>query len=54
MSLQGQLLKGMEIDEVSQPLERLDLSSFASGMYLIRVKTQGMPDATQRVILTNM
>jgi hypothetical protein len=54
LSLQGQLLKEMEIDEVNHPLERLDLSSFKNGMYLIRVKTPGMADAAQRIILTSM
>jgi hypothetical protein len=33
-------------------VERLDLSGFSNGMYLIRVKSDGLPDATRRVVVT--
>jgi regulation of enolase protein 1 (concanavalin A-like superfamily) len=51
-NLTGQLLRFTEIDEVQTTLERLDLSGFSNGMYLIRVKSDGLPDATQRVAVT--
>jgi regulation of enolase protein 1 (concanavalin A-like superfamily) len=51
-SLTGQLLRFVEIDEVQTAVERLDLSGFAGGMYLIRVKSDGLPDATKRIVVT--
>lgn len=51
-SLQGQLLRLVEIDEVQTTVESLDLSAFGGGMYLLRVKSEGLPDATRRVALT--
>jgi len=50
-SLQGNLLRFSEVSEVQIPVEQLDLSGFADGMYLIRVKSPGWPDAVQRVVL---
>lgn len=49
--MQGQLLRLVEIDEVQTTVESLDLSAFAGGMYLLRVKSEGLPDATRRVAL---
>jgi regulation of enolase protein 1 (concanavalin A-like superfamily) len=51
-SATGQLLRFVEIDEVQMTVERLDLSGFSNGMYLIRVKSDGLPDATRRVVVT--
>jgi hypothetical protein len=51
-SLTGQLLRFAEIDEVQTTLERLDLSAFQSGMYLVKVKSDGLPDATRRIVVT--
>ncbi len=51
-SLQGQLLRFAELEEVQAAIERLDLSAFATGMYLVRVKTPGLPDAVERVVLS--
>jgi regulation of enolase protein 1 (concanavalin A-like superfamily) len=51
-SLTGQLLRFTEIDEVQTTLEQLDLSGFTGGMYLIRVKSEGLPDATRRIVVT--
>jgi regulation of enolase protein 1 (concanavalin A-like superfamily) len=51
-SLTGQLLRFVEIEEVQTTVERLDLSGFAGGMYMIRVKSDGLPDATKRVAVT--
>jgi regulation of enolase protein 1 (concanavalin A-like superfamily) len=51
-SLTGQLLRFVEIEEVQTTLERLDLSAFQSGMYLVKVKSDGLPDATQRIVVT--
>ncbi len=50
-SLQGQLMYFMEQDQVLIPLSSLDLSAFFPGMYLIRVKTPGLPDVTKRLAL---
>jgi regulation of enolase protein 1 (concanavalin A-like superfamily) len=51
-SLTGQLLRFVEIDEVQTTVERLDLSGFASGLYLVKVKSDGLPDATRRIVVT--
>jgi hypothetical protein len=50
-SLEGKLMKFVEIDEVQNIMEQLDLSSFQRGMYLVRVKSEGLPDATRKVVL---
>jgi regulation of enolase protein 1 (concanavalin A-like superfamily) len=50
-SLTGQLLRFVEIDEVQTVVEQLDLSAFQSGMYLVKVKSDGLPDVTRRVVL---
>ncbi|MBX2929634.1 MAG: HYR domain-containing protein [Saprospiraceae bacterium] len=51
-SLTGQLLHFVEIEEVQTVIEQLDLSALQNGMYLVKVKTDGLPDATRRVVLT--
>lgn len=51
-SLQGQLLRFTEIDVVRTATEQFDLSGYKDGMYLVRVKSEGLPDATKRVVLT--
>ncbi len=50
-SLEGKLLQFSELDEVQNTLERLDLKGFQSGMYLVKVKSAGLPDATKRIVL---
>ncbi len=49
-NLQGKLLR-TAILETGKGKEEVDLTSFASGMYLIRVKSEGLPDVTKRVVL---
>ena len=51
-SLEGKLLQFSEIEEVQATLEGLDLSSLQRGMYLVRGKSEGLPDATRRVAVT--
>ena len=48
---QGKAVKIVEIEAVESNAERLDLSSYQSGLYLIRVQSEGLPDATKRVVL---
>lgn len=50
-SLEGRLLRFAEVEEVQTPVERMDLSAFTAGMYMIKVKTEGLPDVTRRVVL---
>jgi len=50
-SLEGKLLQFTELDEVQNTLERLNLKGFQSGMYLVKVKSAGLPDATRRIVL---
>jgi len=51
-SLEGKLMKFVEIDEVQTIIEQLDLTAFQNGMYLVKVKSDGLPDATKRVAVT--
>jgi hypothetical protein len=50
-SLQGQLMQFMEIDEVQTGVERMDISAYADGMYMVKVKSEGSPDVAKRVVL---
>ena len=52
-SMEGRLLKFTEVEALQATQERLDLSTFDNGIYLIRVKSAGMPDVTKRVVLNN-
>lgn len=51
-SLTGQLLHFIEINEVQMTVERIDLTAFPTGMYLLKVKSHELPDATRRVVIT--
>jgi hypothetical protein len=50
-SLEGKLLQFSEVNEVRNTLERLDLTDFRSGMYLVKVQSDGLPDVTRRIVL---
>jgi hypothetical protein len=52
-SLEGKLLQFSKLNEVQNPLERLDLKGFQDGMYLVKVKSDGLPDVTKRVVKQN-
>ena len=49
-NLQGKLLRSINIESVKGK-EEVDLTSFANGMYLIRVRAEGLPDVTKRVVV---
>jgi hypothetical protein len=49
-SLEGKLLQFTELAEVQHTLERLDMKGLQTGMYLVKVKSAGLPDATKRVV----
>jgi len=49
-SLQGKMLHTIRYDEVNDK-ENLDLSNFNSSMYIIRVRSEGLPDLTKRLVL---
>ncbi|MBX2928196.1 MAG: T9SS type A sorting domain-containing protein [Saprospiraceae bacterium] len=51
-SLTGQLLHLVEIEEVQTTVEQLDLSALQGGMYLVKVKSRELPDATRRIVVT--
>ncbi len=50
MSLQGKLLRTAVI-EAGTEREQVDLSGFSSGMYMIRVRAEGLPDVTKRLVV---
>ncbi len=50
-SLEGKLLQFTELDEVQHTPERLDMKGLQTGMYLVKVKSAGLPDATKRVVV---
>ncbi|MBK7808964.1 MAG: T9SS type A sorting domain-containing protein [Saprospiraceae bacterium] len=51
-NLQGKLLRSINIESTTGK-EEVDLTTFASGMYLIRVRAEGVPDVTKRVVLNS-
>ncbi len=51
-NLQGQLLQSSKIAEVQGTQERMDISPYQSGMYLLKVKSDGIPDGIKRVVLS--
>jgi hypothetical protein len=51
-NLQGKLLRSTNI-EINRGKEEIDLTAFANGMYLIRVRAKGLPDVTQRVVMNS-
>jgi hypothetical protein len=51
-NLQGKLLRSVVLESVIGK-EEIDLTSFANGMYLIRVRAQGLPDVTKRVVVNS-
>jgi len=51
-NLQGKLLRSTNIEAVNGK-EEVDLTTFANGMYLIRVSAEGLPDVTKRVVVNS-
>jgi len=51
-NLQGKLLRSTNI-EIVKGKEEVDLTAFASGMYLIRVRAEGLADVTKRVVVNS-
>ncbi len=49
-NLQGKLLRSINIESVKGK-EEIDLTSFANGIYLIRMRAEGIPDVTKRVVV---
>jgi len=47
----GKAVKIEEIEPVETANNQLDLSALQTGLYLIRVKSEGLPDATKRVVV---
>lgn len=50
-SLEGKLLQFSEIDEVQTTVETLNLVSYRYGMYMVKVKSEGLPDVARRVVV---
>lgn len=48
----GQLVQFRNIDEVQIPIEKLDLSVFEKGIFFVRVRCEGVPSVTERVVLS--
>jgi len=51
-NLQGKLLRSAVLESVKGK-EEIDLTSFDNGMYLIRVRAEGIPDVTKRVVVNS-
>jgi len=51
-NLQGKLLRSINIESVKGK-EEVDLTSFANGMYLVRVRAEGLPDVTKRIVVNS-
>lgn len=50
INLNGQLLDYVNIDEVRTPAVSFSLGKAPAGLYLIKVKSEGLPDAAKRII----
>jgi hypothetical protein len=48
---QGKVLQTIELEATESTIERLDMSDYQNGLYLIRVQSEGIPDVTKRVVL---
>ncbi len=51
-NLQGKLLRASTVETIKGK-DEIDLTPFANGMYLIRVRAEGVPDMTKRVVLNS-
>jgi subtilisin-like proprotein convertase family protein len=49
--IQGKVLEVIEVNTSETSTERLDLSAYHNGIYLIRAQSEGLPDATKRVVV---
>ena len=47
----GQLLEMIQIDEIQVPTQRLDLSPYQNGIYLINIQVEGYPEETKKLML---
>lgn len=50
---QGAIVKTMNLDAAESITFPLDLTAFPDGVYLLRGTTDGIPDATKRIIISN-
>lgn len=51
--LHGKISKMIEIEAIEGPSIPIDVSIYPDGIYLIRVRSEGLPDATRRLVLYN-
>ncbi|MCB0635802.1 MAG: T9SS type A sorting domain-containing protein, partial [Lewinella sp.] len=51
MNLQGRIVLQRQLGIIGSPTERLDLSPYPAGIYLIRLRTAQGVTAVQRVIM---
>ncbi len=49
--IHGKILKILTIEPVETMTANLDLSVYQNGIYLVRIKSEGLPDATKRIVL---
>lgn len=52
--VQGKVVKMIEVDGKETATQRLDLSAYQNGIYLIRAQSDGVPDATKRVVVNGL
>ncbi len=48
---QNGLLHRVEVDAAATPMQQLDFSGYPNGIYLVRAKAEGLPDAVKRVVV---
>jgi hypothetical protein len=51
-SLEGKLMQLIQLDEIQQIMQTIHLDAYSSGMYFVKLKSEGMPDVTKRIALT--
>lgn len=49
--IQGKVLEVVEVNTAETTTERLNLAHYHNGIYLIRAQSEGLPDATKRVVV---
>lgn len=50
-SLEGKLMQFIQLDEVLENIQTIHLDNYSNGMYFVKLKSEGVPDVTKRVIL---
>lgn len=51
--IEGRLLEYLEIEELQEVEVRMDMTAYPSGMYMLQVKSEGIPDRSKRIVISD-